>query len=186
MSVVDKASTAAPLELTDSNTEYFKLKDKEAPCIVTVPGSSSFDLSLFNVTAIGTVAAHVPGTLVLTLMGRAKEDGELLPLASSVAEPIGGEGELAETMWMIRGADLMIFLGSGKMQGVFLTNIADDPQAPLNLDQHPTDITDTDPLYIFGVGASFTPVITKGKRAAEPRADGSLCTVTMTSLTIDG
>jgi hypothetical protein len=153
-----------------------------------VPGSSKLDLTPLNVTAIGTVSPNIPGTLTLTLYGNAKREARgdesspngWLALSSSVAEPIGGEGELPETMWMIRGKDLMIFPGSGKMQGTFESNVADNPQPALNLDQHPTDITEEDPLYVFAVGASFAPT-----GGADTQAEGdSLATVVLHSLTL--
>jgi len=186
-SIIDTAPPSAPLELKDSNNAYFMMRDSNLPSTVTLPGSSNLDLSLFNVTATGSVKPTLPGTLILTLYGAAKPTGgevNWLPLAASVAEPIGGAGELAETMWMIEGADLMIFLGSGKLQGTFKTNIASNPQAPLDLQQHPGDIEDTDPLYVFAIGASFTPTAVKGA-ARTAAAEGVLCSLQMASLTIN-
>jgi hypothetical protein len=191
-SIIDTAPPSATLELKDSNTAYFMMRDQQLPTTVTLPGSSNFDLTLFNVTATGSVKPAGPGTLILTLYGAAKPTGEdiqWLPLAASVEEPIGGAGELEETMWMIEGSDLMIFLGSGKMQGTFKTNVANNPQAPIDLEQHPGDIENTDPLYVFAIGASFTPTgaargAVKGAARAA-LAEGVLCSLEMANLTIN-
>lgn len=191
MSTVDSAPFSSPLELTDPNPALFMMRDEaKAPSTITVPGSSKFDLTLFNIIATGSVKAEVSGRLLLTLYGRAKADGATadpaswLPLASAPAEPIGGESDLPDTMWMIAGTDLMIYTGSGKMQGLFKSNVANSPQAPIDLTQHPGDITDEDPLYIFAVGASFLP-----DEAPPPPARGAkaatLCTVTLVNFTMD-
>lgn len=164
MEIIDNAPYAEPLNLKDANVAFFTMRDKPgAPVTVAVPGSSNLALTLFNVTATGSVKPSGPGSLTLTLYGIAKADvseasaspDDWLPLSSSVAEPIGGTGELPETMWMIQGTSLMIFPGSGKLQGTFQSNVASNPQPPIDLMQHPGDITNTDPLYIFAVGASF-------------------------------
>ena len=177
MSTVDTAPPSAELQLTDDTPAIFMTRDKDTvPAVVSVPGSSNFNLSLFNVTAIGTVKPAVPGTLTLVLLGISKEDANnaptspasWLPLASSMAEPIGGEGELAETMWMIQGTNLMIFTGSGRMQGTFQSNVANNYQAPIDLEQRPGDITDSDPLYIFAVAARFTPNEPPASRVRQP------------------
>lgn len=191
MSIVDTAPPANPLELTDPNPVLFTMRDKDSvPTTITVPGSSNFELMLFDVIATGTVKADVPGRLLLTLYGVAKSDKDAsanpatwLPLASCIPEPIGRLTDLEETMWMIKGEDLMIYTGSGKMQGLFASNVANNPQAPIDLTQHPGDITEEDPLYIFAVGASFlpddAPPLTRGAKAA------TLCTVNLFSLTMN-
>ena len=189
-SIIDSAPASATLELKDSNTAYFQMRDQKLPTTVTLPGSSNFDLTLFNVTATGSVKPAGPGTLILTLFGAAKPTGgnaAWLPIAQSIAEPIGGPAELGETMWMIEGSDLMIFLGSGKMQGTFKTNIASNPQPPLDLWHHSGDIEDTDPLYVFAIGASFTPSAARSGRNAGRAAeeDESLCTLELAHFTIN-
>jgi hypothetical protein len=188
MSTVDSAPFASPLELTDPSPLLFRMRDEpNIPVSITVPGSSKFDLTLFNIIATGSVKADVPGRLLLTLYGRAKPDGGTadpatwLPLASAPPEPIGGLTDLKETMWMIKGADLMIYTGSGKMQGWFASNVANNPQAPIDLMQHPGDITDEDPLYIFSVGASFLPDDAPARAVKAP----VLCTVTLVNFTMD-
>lgn len=187
MSAIDIAPYAAPLDLTDATPTLFRMRDEaNAPCAVSVPGSSNLALTLFDVTAIGTVKPSVPGNLTLTLYGKAKasvdtietDPNEWLPLFSCVPEPIGGTGELPETMWMIQGKDLMIFPGSGKMQGTFQSNVANNPQPPLDLEQHPGDIEDSDPLYVFVVGASFEP------SGTGTTAEGPACSLTLKSLTV--
>jgi hypothetical protein len=196
MSTVDSARPSSPLELTDPAPLLFMQRDGDnVPTTITVPGSSSFDLSLFDIIAVGTVKPEVPGRLILTLYGRANTDGvtaepsSWLPLASSPAEPIGGPSDLEETMWMIDGTDLMIFAGSGKMQGCFKSNVASNPQAPIDLTEHPGDITDEDPLYIFAVGASFLPDEAPPARGARGATGGAraatLCTVTVVNFTMD-
>lgn len=191
--VVDTAPPSSPLELSDPTPVLFTMKDKgTVPTTITVPGSSGFELMLFDVIATGTVKAEVPGRLLLTLYGLSKEDaGEAsadpstwLPLASSLAEPIGGITDLKETMWMIQGKDLMIYAGSGKMQGLFASNVANNPQGPADLEQHPGDITEEDPLYIFAVGASFLPDEAPTRAESGPRA-AALCTVNLAKFTLN-
>jgi hypothetical protein len=185
MDTIDKAPPAAPLDLMDADAAFFLMRDQNAPASVAVPGSSNLALTLFDVTATGTVKPFGPGTLTLTLFGIAKADvgaasistDDWLPISSSTAEPIGGPGELPETMWMIQGKDLMIFPGSGKMQGTFQSNIANHPVAPIDLWQHPGDIQNSDPLYVFAVGASFEP---SGSMAA----DEPICSLALASFTI--
>lgn len=191
MSTVDTAPPSSTLELTDPNPCLFVMRDNSKnPTSITVPGSSKFDLSLFDIVATGSVKAEVPGRLLLTLYGRANSDGATtnpaswLPLASAPAEPIGGDADLPETMWMIQGTDLMIYSGSGKMQGTFKSNVANNPQAPIDLTQHPGDITDEDPLYIFAVGASFLP-----DEAPDPPAKGqkaaTLCALDLANFSMN-
>lgn len=187
MSTVDTAPPSAPLDLKDTENAFFMQRDQTSmPSVVSVPGNSSFNLALFNVTATGSVKPMLPGTLILTLYGAPKPAGQgvnWLPLAASDPEPIGGAGELPETMWMIAGEDLMIFAGSGKMQGTFKTNIANHPIAAVDLQQHPGDIEDTDPLYVFALGASFTPTGAKGARDAAE--EGVLCSLALASFTVN-
>ncbi len=192
--IIDAAPAANPLTLKDTKAAFFMQKNNPTyPAVVSVPGSSRLDLSLFNATATGSVRAAVPGTLVIALCGSAKPNGddvELLPLAASIPEPIGGPNDLEETMWMIEGSDLMIFTASGKLQGTFKTNIASNPQAPLDLQQHPTDISQTDPLYIFGIAASFVPTgdassRRKRQKAGDGEEEPTLCTVELASFTLN-
>ena len=198
MATVDTAPPSSTLELTDPNPVLFMMRDQpKLPSTITVPGSSNFDLTLFNIIATGTVKAEVPGNLLLTLYGRGSADGGTadpatwLPLASAPAEPIGGDRDLPETMWMIKGQDLMIFTGSGKMQGLFQSNVASNPQGPADLTQHPGDITDEDPLYIFAVGVSFLADTPPARKDNQRETGGSraqaetLCTVTLYTFTMD-
>jgi len=64
------------------------------------------------------------------------------------------------------------------LQGTFESNVANHPVAPVDLEHHPDDITEEDPLYVFAVGASFTPSGTRVKAA------GELCTLELKSLTV--
>lgn len=186
--VVDNAPFAAPLQLMDSNPALFLMRDSDrAPVTVTLPGSSNFNLTLFKVTATGTAKPASPGTVKLTLYGIAKlsdattDPEKWLPLGSSV-EPIGGAGELPEAMFMIQGADLLTNIETGKIQGVFRSNIASHPLAAIDLEHHPDDVTDSDPLYVFAVGASFTPVVSRGAKAGDDPEP--LCTLTLASLSL--
>ncbi len=188
--IIDSAPFAATLDLkTPGESQIFAMRDNpDTPAIVTVPGSSKFNLTLFNVTATGSVKAEVPGTLILTLYGSAKptsNNPNWLPIASCDPEPIGGASDLSETMWMIEGSDLMIFVDSGKMQGTFRSNVASSPKAPIDLTQHPGDIEDTDPLYVFAVGASFTPTASRGAGRAAAEDDPTLCSCEMVNFTVN-
>jgi hypothetical protein len=187
--VVDNAPFAAPLKLMDSNPALFLMRDSDrAPVTVTLPGSSNFDLSLFNVTAIGTAKPAAAGTVVITLYGLAKladattDPEKWLPIGSSIAEPIGGETDLPENIFMVRAEDLVAYTGTGKMQGTFKSNVASNPQAAIDLEHHPGDVTDSDPLYIFAVGASFTPTVSRNIKAGDDPEP--LCTLTLASLSV--
>jgi len=180
MSVITKAPPSAPLALEAGTPALFMKRDEEkVPCVLTLSGSSGLELTPFNVVATGTVKPASAGTVILTLYGMAKDSaGEdaadpsaWLPLASSIAEPIGGAGDPEQTMWMIKGEELMVYTESGKLQGTFKSNVADNPSTAINLAEHPEDIeAGKDPLYIFAVGASFTPEVTEeasGRQAKE-------------------
>lgn len=188
---VDRAAAAATLELMDSNAALFTLRDQpKTPCAVTLPGSGNFNLMPFNVTATGTAKAHVPGTVFLTLYGRAKLDdatadpNQWLPLSSTPSEPIGGVTDLAEAMFLLRAADLLANTETGKIQGTFQSNVASTPVAAQDLEQHPGDVTAEDPLYVFAIGASFTPTSSKiGKPRAVAEGE-PLCSLTLASLTL--
>jgi hypothetical protein len=196
MSVITSAPPAAPLSLKDlvKPLLFMKRDDARVPCLLSVPGSSNLALKLFNVTATGTVKPASQGELVITLYGLAKVPGDLaaaadsyqwLPLAQSEPESIGGEGELPETMWMIQGFDLMIFTRSGKLQGTFKSNVAAHPQPIVDLEHHPTDIVDGDPLYIFAVGAFFGPAVDPPEAQSQAEGDPpSLCDLTLASFTM--
>lgn len=192
--VIDKAPASSPLALKDSNPALFSVRDQpKMPCTVTLPGSTNLDLSLFNVTATGVAKPSRPGTVILTLYGRANypdattDPANWLPLGSALAEPIGGPADLPENMFMIQGADLLVNVGTGKMQGTFKSNVASNPQAPIDLEHHPGDITEVDPLYVFAIGASFTPT---GEMRRNPGRttgrveDEALCTLTLASFTV--
>jgi hypothetical protein len=160
--VVDQARNTTPLALKDELPAMF-LGDGEDPCVVTLPGGTSIGLGLFEVTATGIAKPSGPGMVTLTLYGRATLAGASqnpdtwLPLSSAPPEPIGGPTDLPEAMFMIQAADLLTNPRTGKMQGVFKSNVASNPQGPADLQQHPGDITDEDPIYVFAVGASFSP-----------------------------
>jgi hypothetical protein len=192
--VVDKAPPAAVLKLMDSNPALVMMRDQEhAPCIVTVPGSSNFNLNPFDVVATGIAKPSGPGTLILTLYGRATLAGatdnpnDWLPLSATEAEPIGGPTDLPEAAFLIRGADLMANTGTGKIQGTFMSNVASNPQAPIDLQQHPGDITEEDPLYVFAIGANFTPsgVTREQKTVKAGDEPPPLCTVTVANFTLN-
>jgi hypothetical protein len=70
------------------------------------------------------------------------------------------------------------------MQGLFASNVANNPQGPADLEQHPGDITEEDPLYIFAVGASFLPDEAPTRAESGPRA-AALCTVNLAKFTLN-
>jgi hypothetical protein len=189
--VVDQARSTTPLVLTDTSPALF-MQDGKNPATVTLPGGTNLDLSLFEVTATGVAKAESPGTVTLTLYGRATlsttadDPGAWLPLSSAPAEPIGGPTDLPEAMFMIQATDLLVNPRTGKMQGVFKSNVASFPVAAKDLDQHPGDITDEDPLYVFAVGASFEPTVAtrEHKTVKEGEDPPPLCTLTLASFTL--
>lgn len=189
--VVDQARNTTPLVLRDELPAMF-LGDGDDPCIVTLPGGTNIGLGLFEVTATGIAKPSGPGMVTLTLYGRATLSGASqnpdtwLPLSSAPPEPIGGPTDLSEAMFMIQATDLLTNPGTGKMQGVFKSNVASNPQAAVDLQQHPGDVTDEDPIYVFAVGASFSSSAVnrehKTGRAGEDLP--ALCTLTLASFTL--
>jgi hypothetical protein len=178
--VVNTGRPAAPLTLKDSNPALFVMLDDTRPVAVTLPGSVKLDLALFDVTAVGYAEPLGPGTLTVTLYGRpsladpSTDPALWLPIASSPAEPIGGEGDLPQAVFMLKAEDLLANSETGKIQGTFKSNVASNPQPAADLTQHPRDVAaNKDPLYVFAVGASFTPT-----------GDNPECSVTLVSLTL--
>lgn len=189
--VVDQARSTAPLDLKDELPAMF-LGDGEEPCTVTLPGGTNLGLSLFEVTATGVAKPSGPGMLTLTLYGRATLAGASqnpdtwLPLSSAPPEPIGGPTDLKEAMFMIQATDLLAYPGTGKMQGTFKSNVASNPQPAADLMHHPGDITEADPIYVFAVGASFSPSVGRSGTSGGRVADDSptLCSLTLASFTL--
>jgi hypothetical protein len=166
--LIAKAPPAAPVTITPTSGELmFKCADPATQiCMATIAGSSSLDLQLFDVAATGTVAAGQPGDLEIVLLARANDPlvpptGQIYPQWTAIAhtpkEPVGGSGDLAETMWSVHAHDLMYFLGSGKLQGTWVSNIADHPTTPIDLSNALLGLkAKVDPVMMFAVSVIFT------------------------------
>jgi hypothetical protein len=171
MSVIVKAAAALPLIVNDATPEIFRATDNAGqptiPCILSIPGSASHDHRPFNVVVSGTVRARTPGELTLWLLGLSHDTRNPEELTDesvwskviiSMPEPIGGDDDLPETMWLIVGTRLMYSTISGKMQGTFLTNIADSPEPEEGISTNLYNIAPgDDPAIRFAVAASFVP-----------------------------
>lgn len=169
--LITKAPPAAPLTIGPSSGEQmFKLLNATSDqiCMATVTGSSNLDLKVFDVTATGTIAAGQAGELELVLLAMPNDPleppshGNIYPQWTAIAhtpkEPVGGSGNLAETMWMIQGLNLMYFLESGKMQGTWVCNIADHPTTAVDLSNVLLGLKpNVDPVMMFAISAIFTP-----------------------------
>lgn len=167
--LIAKAPPAAPLTITPTSGEltFKSVNPADQICMVTIAGSSNLDLKLFDVTATGTVAAGQAGELEIVLLAMPNDPlrpptGQIYPqwtaIAHSPKEPIGGSGDLAETMWMVAGLQLMYFLESGKLQGTWVSNIADHPTTAVDLSNGLMGLKpDVDPVMMFAVSAIFTP-----------------------------
>ena len=103
--------------------------------MVTLSGSSNFELMPFDVIATGTANAEVPGTLP-TLTGRANlDEPPTTPqrgyrLAPRQRSPLGG-ATADSTMFMIAGTRLMVSAATCKLQGTFKSNVASNPPGDL-------------------------------------------------------
>lgn len=160
--LITKAPPAQPITLNAAEMELFRDTSGE-PCLLSIPASSGLDLMLLDVVASGSVKANQPGTLQVGLFALANQPnmgtptvntGDWVLIGSCPAEPV----EAGPTSWMIAGQDLMYNLANGKMQGTFLSNVADAPIAAADLNTNPNDLRgDVSPVMYFAVGAMFTP-----------------------------
>lgn len=168
MSIVRTSSTPLPLTLEDSKPALFMARDIEQPCTLTIPGQSNLDHRPFNVTASGSIEAFYAGTLTITLYGftlgypldefDSNDPATWVEVASSPAEAIAGALDPEESQWLIQGVRLMFSTRSGKMQGTFVSNVADNPIPEANLTHNLQGIKqDSSPAIYFAVGATFIP-----------------------------
>jgi hypothetical protein len=188
MSIITAAPHADTLILNDKNPALFMPSQKPnpgqptPPCILSVPGASNLDLRPFNVTASGSIEPQFAGNITLTLYGLTlgyapdtdmTDPANWVALSSSPVEPVERD---VETQWMIQGVNLMFSTGSGKMQGSFLSNVADNPQASTNLTNKLFGILASfNPAILFAVGATFT-----GSGGSAPYANLQLYQFAMT------
>src|SRR5580704_8006349 len=166
MSLITKARPAAPLALTDTVQIIADAGNPKAPCTLGVSGSSNFQLRLFNVTATGFTTPNQAGRLTLVLFGLPNAVNAPAPsldpstwtqLASTPPEPVGRAQDPASTQWMMQGTRLMYYLGSGKLQGESLSNIADNPVPAEGIESLLGLKANVDPVCVFAIGAYFTP-----------------------------
>ena len=188
--LIAKAPPAAELTIApDAGELMFKcVNPADEICMATVGGSANLDLQPFSVAATGSVKAGQPGELEIVLLARANDPlvpptGIIYPewtaIAQSPKEPIGGSGDLPETMWMIAGLQLMYFLKSGKMQGTWVSNVADNPTTAVDLANGLTGLkTKVDPVLMFAVSVIFTPT---GESIVEPYPVLSLASLAITT-----
>ena len=188
MSIIASAPPAAPIEINSTDIHLFMAANVVSPevCYLALPASTGLELTLLHVTATGTVKPNQAGDLTIGLFAHVTEPnvdppqdnaGDWVMLGQSAAEPVGGTGELGETSWMVQGLNLMFNPASGKMQGTFQSNVADNPVFPDNLNTNPNGIRDdVSPLMLFAVGAMFTPTAD----------DGSTPVLTLAHFTLNG
>ena len=174
MSLITKAPPAASIVINSTDLHLFMAEGINNPgvCFLPIPGSTGLQMTLLDVTATGTVKANQPGDFEAGLFVHVAEpnvappDGAIggwVQIGVSPAEPIGGAADLVATSWMIQGKDLMFNLQSGKMQGTFKSNVADNPVAAADLSTNPNNIDgDLSPLMYFAVGVRFTPTADDG------------------------
>jgi hypothetical protein len=174
MPIITKAPPAAPLELKDTLIHLFPQRDRpKIPAMLAVSGSAGHECELFNITATGKVSPKVPMNLILRLYARpsyppeadALDVSEWTEIAVSQPAAIGGSEDFRTTSFMLQGSRLMFNLDNGKLQGTFVTNIADSPQADIGLTHNLQGIeANADPMIVFALGAS-SDVTTRGKAA---------------------
>ena len=169
--LITKAPPAAPLTIGPGMGEMvFRIANSvdEEICVATVAGSSNLDLKVFNVTATGTITPGQAGELEIVLLAapndpkKGTDPAHIYPQWTAIAhtpkEPIGGSTDLDSTMWMVQGINLMYYLASGKMQGTWVSNIADHPTDAVDMSNALLGLTaDVDPVMMFAVSVIFTP-----------------------------
>jgi hypothetical protein len=169
--LITKAPPAAPLTIGPGMGEMvFRIANSvdEEICVATVAGSSNLDLKVFNVTATGTITPGQAGELEIVLLAapndpkKGTDPAHIYPQWTAIAhtpkEPIGGSTDLDSTMWMVQGINLMYYLASGKMQGTWVSNIADHPTDAADMSNALLGLTaDVDPVMMFAVSVIFTP-----------------------------
>jgi hypothetical protein len=165
--LITKAPPAAPITINSPDVHLFMAANQPGVCYLPISGSSKLDMQLLNATATGTVKGNQPGTIevgIFVHVAQVNEDppsdttGLWVMIGMCPPEPIAGADDLESTSWMVQGNNLMFNLETGKMQGAFQSNVADNPVFPADLNTNPNDIDRTqDPLFYFAVGARFTP-----------------------------
>jgi hypothetical protein len=189
--LITKAPPAAPMTLGPGVGEtQFKADNTTSDqiCMATIAGSSNLDLIPFNVTATGTITPGQAGELEIVLLAAPNDPlhpvkyGLIYPQWTAIAhtpkEPVGGTGNLTTTMWMVQGINLMYLLASGKLQGTWVSNIADHPTTAVDMSNGLTGLTpDVDPVMMFAVSAIFTPTTPP---VAEPYPILTLASLTVT------
>lgn len=169
--LITKAPPAAPLTIGPGMGEMvFCTANSVTPeiCRATVAGSSNLDLKVFDVTATGTITPGQAGELEIVLLAapndpkKGTDPAHIYPQWTAIAhtpkEPVGGSTDLDSTMWMVQGINLMYYLASGKMQGTWVSNIADHPTDAVDMSNALLGLTaDVDPVMMFAVSVIFTP-----------------------------
>jgi hypothetical protein len=183
MSIITQAPPAVTLTLNDSNLAMFLSMGNNSqptnPCALSIAGSSKLDHRPFDVTASGTIKTFVPGDLTVILLGLTHDysvgqgltnPATWVQVAATPPESIGDDPKIPETMWMLRGVDFMFSTVSGKLQGTFLSNIADSHQPVADLQNNLYGIEPNDsPALAFAIGVIFTPT---GSREHRRTKDG--------------
>jgi hypothetical protein len=167
--IIAKAAPAAPLTLTTGEQLVMSAADPvKQICLVSVPGSSSLDLKLFDVELSGTITPNQAGSLTIHLLAMPNDPlrpptptqiyPEFTAIATTPAEPVGAAGNFPTTMWSVHALDLMFYLQTGKMQGTWTSNIADHPTPAADLSNALLGLQeDVDPVMYFAMTAFFTP-----------------------------
>jgi hypothetical protein len=185
MSTVISAAPAAQLILKDTNPALFlKINPANQPCTVAVQGSAGFEMKLFSINVTGKVEANSDLELTMCLYAAAGYLDDLsgdsihplnyTAIAPCAAEPIGGATDFKETSWMVRGMELMYNYSTGKLQGIFSSNVADHWIGARSLEQNLMGIKPQDPCIVFAIGAQVDAVPKGG-----PYPTLTLCSFTM-------
>jgi hypothetical protein len=184
--MIAKAPPAQPLTLLDQSAHMFLDATPNLPnptaCMLTLPNTASLELQLLNITATGLVKANQDCIFTVSLyayVNNPKASGPPAPdphalwtiMAQSYGEAIGGTDDFIETQWMLQANNLMFNFSSGKMQGTYQSNIADDPIDPQNLSNAIVGLEPLSPIMWLAICPSFVPTPPPLDDAKKPKAE---------------
>lgn len=186
MSIITKAMPSALTNLGPAYQIPPLAQDQSKPCILTIPGSSNLELSNLTLTATGSCQPNQPGELHINILAAAYVPNATPPgfntldwvtIATCTPEPMGGSSDPVRTQWMVQGTRMLYYLNrggdefsaqlpnlnaastpTGKLQGEFLSNIADHPVPAEDMDTNNVQLyAGVDPVMLFTLAFFLDP-----------------------------
>jgi hypothetical protein len=186
MSIITKAMPSALVNLGPQYQIPALAQDPTKPCILTIPGSAGLELQNLTLTATGSVQPNQAGEMHINILALPYIPNtppptlstlDWLIVASCTPEPIGGSGDPVRTQWMVQGTRMLYYLNrggtdfsaqlpnltaagtpTGKLQGEFLSNIADHPVPAEDMDTNQVQLyAGVDPVMLFTLSFYLDP-----------------------------